>query len=445
MQNLQNINSGGMRRLGIVRCSVLGMPSSRFSGETAVERGFTLIELLVAIAIIGMLIALLLPAIQMAREVARRMQCANNMKQFSLALQNYHGVNNEFPAGNTVYKGLIRGNGGPASVGAIMFLLPFIEQQAFFQNFDDECTLIQEPAPPAGYAGFTESSRFGPGRAAIYHLGPMQMVGGQASPKFALCPSDPDARLSGDVGGTGESGYYNNFRQSLVTCWGDNMSDAVPGSGESLVPAPGATLTEDIKSRFQRGAFGTGTKQSFRTISDGSSNTLVVSETVGRSLTRLKGQLVMGVTGLGTVTVIADTANNKVTVTSSQVTPGPCMSQKSTYAPEGEILPAFFPDSFRGVMFGYGQARYSGFTTTIPPNGPSCEHGYTPDNGWGTFAPTSYHPGGVNAGRADGSVGFVSDTVDTGDLNAYEPEKGSSPYGIWGAMGSINGSESASL
>ena len=406
---------------------------------------FTLIELLVVIAIIGMLVALLLPAIQTAREAARRMQCANHMKQFSLALLNYHDVNNEFPAGNTVYKGLIRGNGGPACVGAVMFLLPYIEQQALYQDFDYECTIIQETEPPAGYTGFTAPDRFGPGKAAIYHLGPMQMVGGQMPPNFALCPSDPETRLSGDVGGTGESGYYNNFRQSYIMCWGDNMSDTVPGSGESLMPVPGATLTEDVKSRFQRGAFGTGVKQSFKTLSDGSSNTLVVSETVGRSWTRLKGQLVMRVTGLGTVTVTTDATNNEVMVTSAQVTPGPCINQKSIYAPGDEILPAFFPDSFRGVMFGYGQARYSGFTTTIPPNGPSCEFDHTPNSGWGTFAPTSYHIGGVNVGRADGSVGFISDTVDTGDLNAYEPEKGSSPYGVWGAMGSINGGKSASL
>ncbi|MDR1964362.1 MAG: DUF1559 domain-containing protein, partial [Planctomycetaceae bacterium] len=105
--------------------------------------GFTLVELLVVIAIIGVLIALLLPAVQAAREAARRMQCSNNFKQIGIALHNYHDINDAFPAGRQT--GNIRTTGGGLhyqwSPDAI--LLPFMEQTAAWdgiQGLDYHCS-----------------------------------------------------------------------------------------------------------------------------------------------------------------------------------------------------------------------------------------------------------------------------------------------------------------
>ena len=105
-----------------------GRPRSR----TGLARGFTLIELLVVIAIIGVLVALLLPAVQAAREAARRTQCVNNLKQIGLALHNYEGSNGCFPAGYLTGAGVgfrdaQTGDWGPGW-GWLTALLPGVEQ-----------------------------------------------------------------------------------------------------------------------------------------------------------------------------------------------------------------------------------------------------------------------------------------------------------------------------
>ncbi len=96
------------------------------------QKGFTLVELLVVIAIIGILVALLLPAIQAAREAARRTQCYNNMKQFGLAAQNYHDVYKKFPRFTYYRTGLDHWRGFSVHV----MLLPYMEQGAIYDQID---------------------------------------------------------------------------------------------------------------------------------------------------------------------------------------------------------------------------------------------------------------------------------------------------------------------
>ncbi|HJQ80797.1 MAG TPA: DUF1559 domain-containing protein [Lacipirellulaceae bacterium] len=134
------------------------MPNRRFLSRP----GFTLVELLVVIAIIGILVALLLPAIQAAREAARRAQCTNNLKQFGIAIQNYETQRKQLPAG--AYWNDVRPSSGPdkqcefncpvtdknpyccvRSAGSIhIFLLPFMEEQPLYDMFDLEMNAVDE-------------------------------------------------------------------------------------------------------------------------------------------------------------------------------------------------------------------------------------------------------------------------------------------------------------
>src|SRR5947207_2958304 len=115
--------------------------------RTTPRRGFTLIELLVVIAIIGILIGLLLPAVQKVREAANRMKCANNLKQLGLAVHNYHATHSAFPASHSY------GAEGPNPVppytgrGWILCTLPFLEQDALYRQFEPSLTTsLHDPA-----------------------------------------------------------------------------------------------------------------------------------------------------------------------------------------------------------------------------------------------------------------------------------------------------------
>src|SRR5262245_46104572 len=111
------------------------------SDPSYLRRGFTLVELLVVIAIIGVLVALLLPAVQMARESARRMSCTNNLKNLGLAVHNYHDSNRVFPASVYGYKACDPGAGIapdplPLNVAGWVGALAFIEQGGIVANYN---------------------------------------------------------------------------------------------------------------------------------------------------------------------------------------------------------------------------------------------------------------------------------------------------------------------
>jgi prepilin-type N-terminal cleavage/methylation domain-containing protein len=148
------------------------------------SRGFTLVELLVVIAIIGVLVSLLLPAVQASREAARRCSCINNVMQLGLSLQNYEFAHESFPAGSINPTGPIRNVPEGQDVGWIVQTLPYLEQNALWRSFDQSAGAFAEVNEPV-------SSH------------PLELL---------LCPSYPGSRTNpaGTVAYSTYAGCYND-------------------------------------------------------------------------------------------------------------------------------------------------------------------------------------------------------------------------------------------
>ena len=290
------------------------------------KSGFTLVELLVVIAIIGILVALLLPAVQSAREAARRMQCQNNLKQIGLALHNYHTAHKSFPVGmkDRIQEDFTR-------QCWMHYLLPYVEAQNLYDRF--------KPHMDVG-----QTALLWPGRETVVST--------------FMCPSD-SANPKTTNGNTNQ-GFFGNY----VLCWGSQeMGQA--GTGTKM-----------------DGLFYPQSKTRIADIRDGTSNTV-----------------------MGAELIIVPNANGDTSA---------CASGGYDY---------------RGAYF---NAMHGGalFTTLNPPNTT------VPDHLWnrcsnhqpGAAAPTapcsgcgtsytqvharSYHAGGIDLLLADGSVRFLTESVD---------------------------------
>jgi prepilin-type processing-associated H-X9-DG protein len=297
-----------------------------------------LIELLVVIAIIAILIGLLVPAVQKVRESAARLQCQNNLKQWGLAMHNYHDANKHFPPGN---------QGNPRRVWVVV-VWPYVEQGAMYAQFDQTKNFWQ---PPNTYTNSTQG---------IY---------AQPAPLY-YCPSDrPGGLWKGDPYYRSRGNYLINFGNM---CYPHNPNDPLQNPSLGLAPFG---FTDNNSDNLPR-------KTRITDITDGTSNTLLMSEVI--------------------------------------------MAANDT---DYDIRGDFLNDDRPCTMF----------MTINPPNSgtdvsPYCNGKTYPNNPPCTNSPSTYaqqaarskHTGGVNVLLGDGSVRFVSNSVDPN---------------TWRGLGTMNGGE----
>ncbi|MEW4455748.1 DUF1559 domain-containing protein [Bremerella sp. JC817] len=327
--------------------------------DHARRSGFTLVELLVVIAIIGVLIALLLPAVQQAREAARRMSCTNNLKQLGLAVHNYHDSFGSFPPGGMTYFNS-GGNGDGNASGWALHLFPFLEQDNLYEALKPGTIRLDEAV--------TEGS-------SVNGASGRQLIDLMRNPLSAMvCPSDAGDEILQPI--QGNVGLLNDTSGSATNNPNNNPAKgnyaAVAGSQRYTWTAYWAPpIGGGGKTNFN-GVFGLDAVVKFADITDGTSNTLMIGERV----TWLKEP------------------DGYDAPDDDDSTPGgkcPCVGTN----PYGFSYDGGYLWDSANVL---GSVAY-------PLNSPLytfwCRSGFN-----------SHHPGGVQFVYCDGSVHFIPDTVD---------------------------------
>ncbi|TWT40638.1 DUF1559 domain-containing protein [Botrimarina hoheduenensis] len=355
--------------------------------RTGRPNGFTLVELLVVIAIIGILVAMLLPAVQAARESARRMQCLNQIKQIGLALHNYHATNGNFPpTAITNFKGyppciadpsdssrvartsennlnailgvtgLTKKYGGDCSGPPwTVLILPYLEENSLFDQFD-----LDKPFAGVRDRAFDPVNGTGPGCSLGTENAAAQMVRNSAF----MCPTDP-------VGA--EQDAVCNYH--LCQGGGQIVYSAASSSYNGLTSC--ATLPPGTSSFYMNGIAHANSKISVAMVTDGTSHTLMVGEN------RLHMEL-------GENTSIPERGN----LWSSSENEGTMHRGPAQAAAATEF----------GI---------NGDNRTGPgPLGNNVYYRNWIHHSWSSVNFGSFHPGGASFAFADGSAHFLSEDLD---------------------------------
>jgi prepilin-type N-terminal cleavage/methylation domain-containing protein/prepilin-type processing-associated H-X9-DG protein len=434
----KNVKLGGGGSLG-----------KREPATASPNRAFTLIELLVVIAIIGMLVALLLPAVQAAREAARRMTCGNNLKQLALAQHNHHDARDRFTSAFCQPDFKWPADNNPIwEFSYLPPVFPFCEQTPLYDQIVAILT-TRRPGTPAdapfwwhGWAPWDQYPyRDHEGRTPNqngYVAGNAMAIPFHSTVNSLICPSS-----KGD-------GFKPGHDSEPWVPLG-------PGSGlgrNSYRCNVGDYWVNVYWSRAQRGPFGfggdngrSGFQCTFGDIFDGTSNTIMLAEAEIGSVNvgvNIKGNIAAGVP-YGAPSNCMNITRDGTTKFSDQYTGW-----------DGQ-----FRDRIFGARWADARGLYTHFHTVLPPNSPSCTPDGNPEGSDPIISASSQHPGGVNVALCDGSARFVPDTIQYENLgyapygnnhgtcdfnNPRMPEdSASSQYGLWSTLGCRDSGKADSL
>ena len=371
-------------------------------GRSKRREGFTLIELLVVITIIAILAGLLLAAVQKARAMAQRMNCSNGVKNFVLAMHNYESARKKLPGKNA---------GLPGRFSIHVDLLPYMEQQALYDRINFKITepTIKSIAASGDFlpdpsnwtwASFPEAQQTG---GANGLPGPHFTAATSRIPAF-LCPTDTVA--SGAESGTNYVPVVTATGARLGSSGGTApiLNALWPADNEALNGGQvSATPSQEFKQRLN--------VPDLTGIRDGTSNTIGIVERVkGRLAGELSEELNRAYSGSTNSSFIVQSGN--ITTTNQNMIDNCMQADVSAQGNENDMS---------GSVWFQHTCEWLGCANMMaPPNTRVCKGSSTDKNiaETGIAPPSSYHGGGANVGRMDGSVFFLTDDVDLRVIHA---------------------------